>query len=416
MPHLLYTGILGLLLLTSTGFGQTTDQLYATYQSSQQAEKVHTAEKLSDIYVSENRDSLRSLGEDLFFYGIDEHYYPAIEKGKLILAEYYVQTGKPVQGISTAKALLGAMKERNDVKQIAIAAKIISQGYRVQKDANSAFYWAEKAVKNSNQSNDPEVKTFGLISLAEAYLMKKKTAQSIATFEQYISLSKPLKNTRGLSSAYARLGDIYRLQGNLKKAEYYFQLQLSTAKAAKLSTPLGHAYNNIAILYFEKGDTISARKEFIKALNLRLKSKDLRAISESYYNLGDYHFYINQSEKALFWYRKSMEFAENNHLWAEQKDAYRAMVEVAKASGDYEMAVGYLENVLQIEAKIQRDNMEDDEELALQQKQFLEMELKATQEGFASNEHWYNYLRWEWFVIALLLLSLIGISRKRSEH
>ncbi len=413
-----YTTYIVLLIFfhSLNSFCQDFNYWHKKYTLESTSEKVYAAQKLEEIYVSENRDSLRNLGEDLFFYGINEHYYPAIETGKLILAEYYVQTGKPIQGISTAKALLGAMKERNDFTQISIASKIISQGYRVQNDANSAFYWAQRAVENSEKSQSPETRTYGLISLAEAFLMKKKSKEAIATYEKYIRLAKPLNNQRGLSSAYARLGDIYRIQGSISVAKKYFLLQLKTAKRANLTTPLGHAYNNLAIIYFEEGDTTAARNEFIKALKLRIQSNDTRAISESYYNLGDYHFYINQLDKAQFWYRKSLDYSKQQHLLVEQKDAYKAMVEVAKSTGDFELAIGYLENVIRIEGEIQRENMGDDEELAKLQKQFMELELQAAQEGF-SEKTWYTNLRWEWFVILILLIALVGVvNRKRTTN
>jgi tetratricopeptide (TPR) repeat protein len=408
----LFSSILGL-----TIFAQDIQKEWAIFRNGTSSERIHAAKELSVYYISENKDSLRSIGEALFFHGIEEHYYPAIENGKIILSEYYVSTGRTTEGITTLKALISNIQERGDEDQLSYVSRIISQGYRDERDAKSALYWAKKAVNHSKKTIQPESQIKGLISLAEAYYLAKDTPKAIDTYLEYIEEAKKQGNVRGLSTSYARLGDIYRVKGDLIKAEKYFTLSLEKAKIAKLITPLGHAINNLAIIHFEKGDTVQARKLFEEGLSLRLKANDVKSISESYFNLGDYQFYIGKNELAKKWYLKSYDFAKANNLKAEQSDAMKALIGLSKSIGDFEGATTYLEQCLLINEELSLQQESDDNEILQMQMELYKLEVQS---GITKNDNsektFFNEIRWEWFVIFMLVLILILVIRtKRKE-
>lgn len=411
-----YYSILAFLFLSFIGFGQDTRKLLVTYRTGSPSSKVKAASDLAAIYISENKDSLATLGEDLFYYGIDEHYFPAIETGKLILSEYYVEIGKTADGILTAKALLANMEERGDDEQLSIACKIISQGYRLEKDASSAMYWAEKSIKHSTKCSDPEVQTYGMISLAEAYILKNQKSKGIKEYQNYLAKAKPLGLKRGMSAAYARLGDIYRLAGDLKQAEKFFKESYSLAKELGLTTSLGHAINNLAIIYFEKGDTVKAREYFEIGLEKRLKAKDQRAIADSYYNIGDYQFYIGKTALAETWYKRSLEYARSNNLRNEQKDALFVLANLYKNTNDFKQANHYLERYIDLQDETIAQNLKDDEEIKNKQLEFMRLEIEAESEGLMSDDGFWKQISVEWIVIVVLAtLSVFLALRLRKQ-
>ncbi len=398
--------IASFLVTTSTLLGQDIKELHRTVNHGSPSARVKAAMDLCEVYTSENKDSLQHLGENLFYFGIDEHYFPAIETGKLILAEFYVQTGRSSDGIATAKALIGNIEERGDERQMSIICKIISQGYRNEKDAASSFFWAQESVKYSGKSEDPEVRLNGLLSLAEAYILKNKPNEGIRMYQKYIKEATPLNKHRGLSAAYGRLGDIYRQKGDLVNGEKYFQLQYEEAQRANLITPLGHAINNLAIIYFEKGDTLKARNYFEMGLKKRELANDVRAISESYYNLGDYQFYIGKPDLAEGWYIRSYDYAKQHQLRNEQKDALYALATLFKEKGDFETANMYLEQYITLEDQLVKQNLKDDEEIRSRQLDFMKKEAQAKSEGYLEEDTFWDKLKWEW--IALLVFAFLS--------
>lgn len=407
------------LLVSASCYGQNLRQLLNTYTSGVASEKVRAADELMDYYIGENKDTLEVLGEELFYYGIENHYFPAIETGKIILAEFYVETGKTADGITMAKSLLPAMEERGDYEKLSKVSKLICQGYRFDKDASSAMYWAEQAVKYSKKSDDPEVQTYGYLSLAESFVLNKKPKTAISYFKEYIKKARPLKLDRGICAAYARLGDLYRLQGNLDQAEFYFNASYRLAKKINRKTSLGHALNNLAIVYFERGDTLKARSYFEKGLQLRMDNKDVNAIAESYYNLGDYQFYIGKPQLAIRWYKKSYDHSREHNLLPQAKDALYVLAQAYKNINQLDEANKYLEKYIDVEEQMNSKHQKNEQKIKEKQLEFLKLELEAEQEGYEIDKSFIDYIKPEWILIALLGLFSLFLSirlRKQSKN
>ncbi|WP_043023796.1 tetratricopeptide repeat protein [Fluviicola taffensis] len=369
-----------LLFTISFSYSQSNDSKnqWSKLTNGSETERIEAAKQLSLYYQSESIDTLRIVGETIFFYGIDNHYQPAIEFGKITLAEFYVMNGRINDGIVMAKATLSNLQERGDLGLLSNVSRIISSGYRKLEDGNSAMLWAKKAIEYNKGNKESIDKTEGMISLAEAFLLQKKESKAIETYQDYISIATKSKNFRGLSSAYSRLGDIYRISGKLDLSESYFKKSFQMAKKTNLTSPKAHALNNLAIIYFEKGDTLNARLSFEKALTLREAVNDLKSISESYYNLGDYHFYIEQYSKALFWYKKSAEIARRNHLLKEEKDALLASANVYKKQSESVQEILCLEKVIALGNDIKLTQNADAEDLTNLQHEIWKTDFEQT--------------------------------------
>lgn len=367
-------------------------------------ERIEAAKKLSLYYQSESIDSLRMVGETLFFYGIDNHYQPAIEFGKITLAEFYVMNGRINDGIVMAKATLPRLQERGDMALLTSVCKIIASGYRKLDDGNSSMLWAKKAITYNKSNAESSDKTEGLISLAEAYLLQNKEKEAIETYKDYISRASGSKNYRGLSTAYARLGDIYRISEKFGLAEKYFKLSYQMAQKTHLTSPKAHALNNLAIVYFEKGDTTNARLHFQKALELRESVNDVKSITESLYNLGDYHFYTEHYGKALYWYQKSTNLAKKEGLLKEEKDGLLAMAKVCKEMQQFDEATVYMEKALAISGELKLRQSADDEDLTNLQHEIWRTDFEEQKTAEIKKESSF------WIYILLILAGALGIT------
>lgn len=343
-----------------------------------EVERVEAAKDLHAYYQFESMDSLRMAGEILFFYGIDNHYQPAIEFGKIMLSAFYIMTGRVNDGIVMAKSTLQALQERGDPELLSQVCRIISSGYRKLEDGNSSMLWAKKAIAYTENNPDPKNPMAGMISLAEAYLLKNQQSEAISTYKSCISKAIQLKNYHVLSSSYSRLGDIYRVSQQLDLAEKFFKLSAEAAEKTNLKSPKAHAVNNLAIVYFERGDTSKARRYFLDALAIREAINDVKSISESYYNLGDYHFYLNQTDQALSWYEKSTQFARKHQLLKEEKDGLLAMARVYKENQSFDEATVCLEKAILILSDLKLKQNSIDEELTNLQYEIWKTDFEQT--------------------------------------
>ncbi len=414
MKTILATAIIS--LLTSFTFSQDINALWDDFRNGSSSRRVKACDELTRYYQSEAKDSLRVIGEELFMYGIDEHYYPAIEQGKLTLATWFILSGQTADGITMAKALLSNMEERGDDRMVSSASSTISLGYIAQKDGKSANYWAKKAGKYGQKNADPIVRAESLMVLAESYYLLNQSQKAIETYQRYITAIKPYKKYRSMSAAYARLGDIYRMENKLSLTKRFFNYSMKYARLSGASIALAHAMNNMAIVYFEEGDTAMSRNYFTQAMDLRIRINDPKAISESYYNLGDYYFYTSNYNKAFQWYQKSLDYSKSKNLLPEQGDALRALAALQKSTGDYKGAAEQLERYVELREEIEVRNSSDDEEVADLQRTILRLEAEHEVSNGEFNAKKSSSFKWEWLVIVFLgtVLVLTQITRRKT--
>ncbi len=397
-------------------FAQNVPALLEDFRNGTGKERVYACEKLTEYYNAEAQDSLKLLGEDLFLYGIDNHYYPAIERGKITIAHYLLTIGKHTDCIAMTKALLSNMEERGDDQMLGTACRLIALGYIHQKDQRSSYYWSLRAIRHDKKSDNPVTRVKSLLVLAETYILKNELQKAIETYQRYITVLKKHRENQKISTAYARLGAIYQSKGDYGIAARFFRYSMTYAKRTTYPTNVvAHAYNNLAIVYFEEGDTATARSYFEKALELRLKIKNFKAISESYYNLGDYYFYTSDNDKAIHWYTKSLDFARKNNLKNETSDALTALAEVSKSVNDYKGAILYLEQNQTVQKEIQVQNSDDDDELWRLKERVIRLEMEAGVEnsGIDTPQQGVAKLKWEWLVIGGLSVVVVFILLRR---
>jgi tetratricopeptide (TPR) repeat protein len=158
----------------------------------------------------------------------------------------------------------------------------------------------------------------------------------------------------------------------------------------------------LAIIYFEKGDTANARSYFEKALALRERVKDVKSISESLYNLGDYHFYTEQYPQALYWYQRSTDLAKRHALLKEEKDGLLAMAQIYKEMNQFDEATAYLEKAISISNDLKLQQSADDEDLTNLQHEIWKTDFEA----FKTNE----IKKESSFQVYLLLIAVIALS------
>jgi tetratricopeptide (TPR) repeat protein len=400
----LRTATLLLLLLGTTVLSQSDKQLWDDFNNGSSSERVRACDLLTRRYQAESTDSLKRLGETMFMYGIDEHYYPAIEQGKLTLASWFIMHGQTSDGITLAKSLLQNMEERGDDRMVSGTAGAIALGYIQQKDGKSANYWAKRAAGFAKNNPDPLVRVESYQALAESCVLLGKTDEAIRIYKRYVKVIAPFEKYRSLSSAYARLGDIERLKGNGNSAKAHFITSLRFAELSGASIPLAHALNNMAIVYFEEENNAEALGSFMKAMKLREKVNDPRSISESYYNLGEYYYAMSDYGKAAEWYERSRSYAAEKHLLPEESDAVMAIANLMKETGDFKGAAATLEEYIALQSQIAVQNNADDEEIAELQRVIAGEEAiaKARKGGFSMEDN--AGFKWEWIVMALLAM------------
>lgn len=386
---------------------------YSAYLTKDNGDKIEYAEELVNFYLSENIDSVLVVGENLFFYGLDQGYPPAKEQGKIFIAEYFIQTGKIQKGLELLKPMLNVAEEQKDNHLKIAVTNRITLGYCKAQDAKSALIWAKRLQELKRNETDVKRKIEGDLLLAQAFLLNKKNDEAISIYTNYIQTAKTIQFHRGLASAYAKLGDIYRTQGNIKKAKAYFLLSFQSGKKSALTTPQANAINNLAIINFEENQLDEALDKFKQGLTLRQKANNFRGICESLFNLGEYYFYNEDYARAEQFYKESEEFASKHELLADQRDALKGMTACRKGLKDFETATIYQDKIIALQQEIVQLNLEDDEELSRLEREIWKNDHQLINPRESTST--YKMLTWIFGATSFILFILLFITRKKTN-
>ncbi|MNY38058.1 Tetratricopeptide repeat protein [compost metagenome] len=149
---------------------------------------------------------------------------------------------------------------------------------------------------------------------------------------------------------------------------------------------------------------------------MREAVNDVKSISESYYNLGDYYFYMDHYASALDWYQKSVDLAKSHSLLKEEKDGLLAMAQVYKQLHQFEESASYLEKALTVSSDLKLQQNADDEDLTNLQHEIWRTDFeqhKATEIKQESSFRFYLLLM---IVIALVITVILLFIRLKKSN
>ncbi len=307
----------------------------------QPEKRFENIEKLRSIYMKNTVDSLYSLGNYTLQTGIDEDNYSMMILGKLILANYYVRSGKPDLAQNYLKECIFYAKKKNNFQRLADAENLMGMSYLLSNNHPKAITYFIRSYETSKKLPDDNEEFQGQINLAEVYLRDGQLDLAEAEVLTYLERVKKMNLQTAIKRSYDMLGKIYLAKKETDLGFQYFQKSLLIALKENSHIPKAHSYNNMAIAYFENDELLLSKLNFTKALEMRIKAKDLIGISESYYNLGDWHYFQEMYSEAIPLYMQSLSVADSNNLLKEAADAVYKIALCYDEIGNYQLASEY---------------------------------------------------------------------------
>jgi len=239
---------------------------------------------------------------DIPFFLMDN----AFTKIKVIRAGQTGVTGLfviPYDEIKIARKLSLALEKKDD-PVIHSVMKTMDDGLRLieKKEYDKAL---DIFITLVNQKDNPEYYfNIGYIKTSQG-----KHSEAIEAF------SMATKLDRLFARAYEEMGRVYKLMGDLVKAEEYMRLAaeiyMDTDKIGAAEEVLHeilesgtnslNVFNTLGVLYRKKGDPQSALSHYKKALKVHPDEPYI------YYNIGRLHLDMKETEKAKEFFQKALE-------------------------------------------------------------------------------------------------------------
>lgn len=292
------------------------------------------------------RNDLNALRDDAFktmkrAYAENDRF--ALNVGKRNLGTYLSRTGRHEKGATYLKEAALFFTIMNDAQLAAETWNEAGNSILLQGNPKESIICYLRSLRIGKESSDETSSFLAESNFAQACLQLGDTLKAAALLKHYKSQCLRLEKWESTSNAYALLGQIEEARANKSLAMEYYEKSAKYGKRSNSNLSIAQAKNNLAIVYFNDNDFDRSLKLFQEAYYLRCQSGNIRSIAESLYNFGDYYFQLNQSDKAIFSFRKAQNYAYTKKLIVEFKDATLAIVEVFKSKGQLKEALSEME-------------------------------------------------------------------------
>lgn len=184
------------------------------------------------------------------------------------------------------------------------------------------------SLEYGKSSSDPTSAFLAEVNLAQAYLVKGDTAKACGLLDDYKRRSMQLKKFEAVANAYVVLGEIAQAQSKKALSLEYFQKSAGFGVKSKARFIRAQALTNLAIVAFEEGRKDQAKRLFFEAYKLYIKVGSTKRIAESMNNLGVYYLELNQWDRSIKWFTKTLRYSAQRLMLQPMKDAHAGLIEV----------------------------------------------------------------------------------------
>lgn len=194
----------------------------------------------------------------------------------------------------------------------------------INEDFIAAIEYYETAIE-INEENEVDAAT-PLNNLGLIYLESQNYDEAADCFEAALEIYQEEKNLAQQEIMHLQLGAIYFAQENLTDAlrNYHYATELQEEN----SEILGKTYVSMVSILLKMGENAKAVDIYEKALPMLAEHSDLEIQAEHYFQIANlYNRYIEDYDKAIQYYKASLEVAKTDDENPEWRDLMVAKLE-----------------------------------------------------------------------------------------
>ena len=273
------------------------------------------------------------------------------EKATIVhnLAGIYANQGEVEKAIAFYQQSLELLEKIGNVQGKAASLHQLAGIYANQGEVEKAIALYQQSLVIDEKIGNVQGKAASLHQLAGIYANQGDVEKAIAFYQQSLELKEKIGNVQGKAASLHNLAGIYANQGDVEKAIAFYQQSLVIDE--KIGNVQGKAasLHQLAVIYANQGDVEKAIAFYQQSLELKEKIGNVQGKAATLHELAG--IYANQGdvEKAIALYQQSLELKEKIGN-VQGKAASFAMLGqlLADEKGDFEQALNYLQQSLEI--------------------------------------------------------------------
>ncbi len=230
---------------------------------------------------------------------------------------YVVKNGELASDLDTALLLsqqaYGLSRSLNYPRGRGLSYLIAAQAHREKGQKQRGWQFSRRAIALLTKYGSPEDRADMYIEQSAYHTVSSEgLIEQIRLYEQIVPLLEHINNPLKLADALAYLGDLYQLQSS------NVQALINLRRALTLYESIGHTrleeiYDLLGFVSSKVGDYEEGIRYGLLAMKAVEASKDSVKLTKVYSRLGITYQELNQPEKALIYFNKSLRSAQNQY-------------------------------------------------------------------------------------------------------
>jgi tetratricopeptide (TPR) repeat protein/serine phosphatase RsbU (regulator of sigma subunit) len=210
----------------------------------------------------------------------------------------------------------------------------LSMIYR-KSDADSAFYYATLAYKNSNDGAYSRYRADALLYQGVAVNKKGDFKGALKYFTPALKYCSSINYEKGLASAYRSMGICYYQLGDYGLAIEFYQKSIAISKKMGDKEDIGKTTGQIASIYYSKGDYDKSLEYYYQALEIADELKDMDQVALLVNKIGNVFNDKGEFVQAFNYYEKSLEIFKKRGDNRGESTAYANIGNIYFKQGKY---------------------------------------------------------------------------------
>lgn len=208
------------------------------------------------------------------------------------------------------------------------------------REPSVALVYAEQAMTLSEQTSNNFAKARILVSIGSIYQMKSDFRAALTYYFRALRLSEAVQFHKIRSVALNNIGVCYSYLRKFDLASEYLNKSLAVKMAFGFNKELGAAYTNLADMANSRGKISEVIMYSQKAIEADRKYGVMS--STPFLNIGDAYHKLQQTGRAISYYKHALSIALEYEAVHNQVDCYFALGNLYQIEGDYKQAELYL--------------------------------------------------------------------------
>lgn len=248
-----------------------------------------------------------------------------------------------------ARKALAASQKINYKKGIADAFSSIAYTHLSSYNRNdSADYFYERAFNIYSDLNDADGMGAVCFGMGYVYSFKGNLAKSGESMEASLEYFTQSNNNRGILNCYNSLAYIHEQNKDYNKAYEYINKAINLAEVIQDSAAMAEYYNSLGNIYIDQALITQALDVYFKALRLWESIDDSLGMAIAYGSIGNMYLYQNEFDKALDYFQRKVSISRNANQHWEVSKTYNSIATTYNSKGEQDSALYYFKSALQL--------------------------------------------------------------------